>query len=54
MIEKTSNPASPAFWLTFAAICSFVALCAVIVAAIKNIKIALLESSPKEWRGGNS
>lgn len=25
LIEKTSNPASPAFWLTFAAICSFVA-----------------------------
>ncbi|EHE3487258.1 MFS transporter [Campylobacter jejuni] len=25
LIEKTSNPVSPAFWLTFAAICSFVA-----------------------------
>ncbi|WP_274542095.1 FAD-dependent tricarballylate dehydrogenase TcuA [Campylobacter jejuni] len=32
------------------------ALCAAIAAASKkeNIKIALLESSPKEWRGGNS
>lgn len=25
LIEKTSNPISPAFWLTFAAICSFIA-----------------------------
>ncbi|KGI56490.1 MFS transporter [Campylobacter sp. MIT 97-5078] len=25
LIEKTNNPASPAFWLTFAAICSFIA-----------------------------
>lgn len=25
LIEKTSNPTSPAFWLTFAAICSFIA-----------------------------
>lgn len=31
-----------------------VALCAAIAAAIKNIKIALLESPLKEWRGGNS
>ncbi|EPZ1026037.1 FAD-dependent tricarballylate dehydrogenase TcuA [Campylobacter coli] len=31
------------------------ALCAAISAASKgNVKIALLESSPKEWRGGNS
>lgn len=31
------------------------ALCAAISAASKgNLKIALLESSPKEWRGGNS
>ncbi|HEG8210912.1 TPA: FAD-binding protein, partial [Campylobacter coli] len=30
-------------------------LCAAISAASKgNVKIALLESSPKEWRGGNS